>query len=58
VQKADVDSGKESGDIKLEAGKAVEIDIEVTAQDGTTKKEYKIEATESNLKRLLDGRRS
>jgi hypothetical protein len=53
VQKADVDSGKESGDIKLEAGKAVEIDIEVTAQDGTTKKEYKIEATEANLERSL-----
>ena len=48
VQKQNTDSGKASADIKLEAGKAVEIDIDVKAQDGKTTKTYKIEATEAN----------
>ena len=46
VQKQNTDSGKASAEIQLKAGEAVEIDVEVTAQDGKTKKEYKIEATE------------
>lgn len=46
VQGQNTDSGKASADIALTAGEAVEIDVEVTAEDGTTKKEYKIEATE------------
>lgn len=46
--KQNTDSGKPSADITLEAGKAVEIDIDVTAQDGKTKMEYKIAATEAN----------
>jgi subtilase family serine protease len=48
VDGQNTDSGKASAEIQLKAGEAKEIDVEVTAQDGKTKKQYKIEATEEH----------